>query len=98
MTGGDIFQFMHNSIEVINDLVFDIMNFKNIWITGNNMGFSLKSPNALAFFDEGKNGILVHGQQIQSLYLLSASSSKARAYCNTSGVDDKQESDRITLA
>ena len=53
MEGGDIFQFMHNSIEVINDLVFDINNFKNIWITGNNMGFSLKSPNVFAIFDEG---------------------------------------------
>ena len=47
--GGNSFQFMHNSIEVIHDLVFDIENLKNVWITGNNMGFSLKSPNAFNF-------------------------------------------------
>ena len=50
---------MHNSIEVINDLVFDIINFKNTRIIENNMGFSLKSPNALVFFTEGQRSILV---------------------------------------
>jgi len=53
--GGNTFEFMHNSIEVINDLVFDIINFKNTRIIENNMGFSLKSPNALVFFTEGRN-------------------------------------------
>ena len=61
MEGGNVFQFMHNSIEVINDFVFDIENFKNVWITENNMGFSLKSPNAFLYYKEGQSGIIVLG-------------------------------------
>ena len=52
--GGKSFQFEQNSLEVINDLVFDLINLKNVHINGNNMGFSLKSPNALLFLDQNR--------------------------------------------
>ena len=53
--GGKSFQFEQNSVEVMNDLVFDLVNLKNVHINGNNMGFSLKSPNALVFFSEDRS-------------------------------------------
>ena len=52
--GGKSFQFEQNSVEVINDLVFDLINLKNVHINGNNMGFSLKSPNGLLFLDQNR--------------------------------------------
>jgi len=52
--GGKSFQFEQNSLEVINDLVFDLRNLKNVHINGNNMGFSLKSPNGLLFLDQNR--------------------------------------------
>ena len=58
--GGKSFQFEQNSVEVINDLVFDLINLKNVHINGNNMGFSLKSPNGLLFLDQNRQAKSLH--------------------------------------
>ena len=42
-------------MEVTNDLVFDLVNLKNVWINGNNMGFVLRDRNVLLYYKEGRN-------------------------------------------
>ena len=53
--GGNSFQFIENSIDVLNGLAFELRNLKNIHFNGNQVGFPIKSPNILFYYKEKRS-------------------------------------------
>ena len=48
--GADVFKFQDNSLDITDDIVVDLVNIKNTAITGNLMGFSLKTPSYFLYY------------------------------------------------
>jgi len=49
---------MDNSIDVITDIAVDLTNVRNIHITGNQLGFPLKTPIFFFYYAEKSSGCL----------------------------------------